>query len=186
MKQSKYKIGDWVRVIANNTQSSRDNDGYRGRITRIHDGFWGDDSKQVIKCGNFYYDVDDKVTGWETDLEFIDDINIKVNPWTIVKTDWNVSPPFQEIVNDYLSIRSIDYKPINKSFMANLIDKVKMMMKGEPNKTFFKLGITDKEDDLTSEGKELFINFLFKRTSEEFNKEVAQPLLAEQEKESSK
>lgn len=73
---------------------------------------------------------------------------------------------------------------VNKiSFMTNLIEKIKMMTKGEPDKTFIKVGITDKEDNLTPDGQAAYLNWKFQQDKAAFNIEVAQPLLAEIEKE---
>ena len=70
--------------------------------------------------------------------------------------------------------------------MANmtLVQKMKLALKSEPEKTFQKVGITDEKDELTADGTVLFHNWLFEKNKAEFNTEVAQPLLVEQEKES--
>jgi hypothetical protein len=69
--------------------------------------------------------------------------------------------------------------------MANmtLVQKMKLALKSEPEKTFQKVGITDEKDELTADGTVLFHNWLFEKSKAEFNTTVAQPLLAEQEAE---
>ena len=72
---------------------------------------------------------------------------------------------------------------INNNTMTNLTTRLKLLTKGEPAKTFIKTGITNEQDILTPEGTELFLNWLFKKNKADFNKEVATPLLEEEEKE---
>ena len=68
---------------------------------------------------------------------------------------------------------------INKNM--NLIEKYYLMTKGEPERSFFKAGITDKQDLLTTEGSQLFLNFLLNKFGADFKKEVVDPILAEEE-----
>ena len=55
--------------------------------------------------------------------------------------------------------------------------------RSEPEKTFNKLGITDENDELTAEGLSLYQNWRFQQDKAQFKTEVADPILAEQEKE---
>jgi len=65
----------------------------------------------------------------------------------------------------------------------SIIEKAKLIMKKEPNKTFIKAGIMDMNDNLTSEGKELFINYLLTKNQDDFKATVVDPIIAEQEAE---
>lgn len=71
----------------------------------------------------------------------------------------------------------------NQSLMTNLINKVRELARKEPEKSLIAKGITDTNDVLTSEGRELFLDYLYRTKKTEF---VADPeiaaLLAEQEK----
>ena len=99
----------------------------------------------------------------------------------------------KEVYNTYCKIFSQDrnywtfphcaLKLINNNIMTNLTSKLKLLTKGEPAKTFIKTGITNEQDILTPEGIELFLNWLFEKNKADFNKEVATPLLEEEEKE---
>lgn len=61
----------------------------------------------------------------------------------------------------------------------SLIAKLMLSLKSEPEKSFIKAGITVPSGEFTSEGKELFINWLAqdKDTMAKFNEQVVQPLL---------
>ncbi len=64
----------------------------------------------------------------------------------------------------------------------NLLQKFRLSMKGEPEKTFIKAGIIDSDEKFTTEGKELFNAFLLKKFGDDFKKEVVDPLIAEEPK----
>ena len=53
----------------------------------------------------------------------------------------------------------------------------------EPEKTFRKTGITNTDNMLTSEGTELFLNWLFQQNKAEFKTEVADEILSAQKEE---
>lgn len=69
-----------------------------------------------------------------------------------------------------------------KIIMTNLITTFKNITRTEPNKTFVKAGVMNEDLSLTSEGKELFIQFMFDKHATEFKTEVVDAILAEQEK----
>lgn len=63
---SKYKVGDKVEIVANNSHASSTHNGKIGYITKVYEGSWGNDSKQIRQCGKYYYDVDKYDGGfWE-------------------------------------------------------------------------------------------------------------------------
>ena len=63
--------------------------------------------------------------------------------------------------------------------MATLKEKASMLFKGEPEKSFIRAGIMDSRENLTSEGTEVFLNWLLKTNGEAFKKEVVDPIIAE-------
>ena len=63
----------------------------------------------------------------------------------------------------------------------NTLEKFKLAFKSEPEKTFRKLGITDGDDLLTSEGQTIFLGWLLEKNKNDFKKEVCDPMLAEKE-----
>ncbi len=65
--------------------------------------------------------------------------------------------------------------------LGNLLQKAKDLVTPEPQKSFRKLGVVDTNDNLTSEGKELLLSFLMKKYGKEFNEEVVQPILKQEE-----
>lgn len=64
----------------------------------------------------------------------------------------------------------------------NMLDKFKIMMKGEPQKSFCKSGITDVNYNLTEDGTQIFLQWLLKTNGEAFKTEVVDGLLAEDKK----
>lgn len=73
-------------------------------------------------------------------------------------------------------------KSTNNNTMTNLITKFKSIIKSEPNKTLEKAGVIDSNDNLTSDGKELFINYLFEKSKADFTKEVVEKLVEDNNK----
>ena len=72
--------------------------------------------------------------------------------------------------------------PAKKTIMSNLITTFKNITRTEPNKTFVKAGVMNEDITLTSEGKELFIQFMFDKHAAEFKTDVVDKIIAEQEK----
>lgn len=64
----------------------------------------------------------------------------------------------------------------------NPIEVYKELQTKEPAKTFIATGITDNQNNLTPEGQDLFIAWLFEQHTAEFKKEVADKILAETKK----
>lgn len=69
---------------------------------------------------------------------------------------------------------------------GSLTDKVRLTFLKEPEKSFRKLGVTDNNDELTGEGQDAFLNWLFKKHQVEFKTEVVDPILAGMETEKAK
>lgn len=87
--------------------------------------------------------------------------------------------------NEILCMCSWNWKLISQQSltphpMSKLTEQFALLRKKEPQKSFFKLGITDQDDQLTEEGQELFIQWLLDINEKEFNDAVVQPLLKEQ------
>ena len=87
--------------------------------------------------------------------------------------------------------KGVDTKTVSKAIaflkqfnninpMSSLKEKFALAFKKEPQKSFFKAGITDKEDSLTEDGKAIFIEYLFKKNEVEFKKDVVDPILEEE------
>lgn len=70
-----------------------------------------------------------------------------------------------------------------KNKIMDLKEKFLLSITKEPQKTFRKTGITNGDDLLTDDGKEIFINWLFQKNKDEFKKEVVDDLLKEKEEE---
>lgn len=69
-------------------------------------------------------------------------------------------------------------KNVNKNNM-NLIEKIKEATLKEPEKSFRKCGVTGADGELTDQGTEAFIQWLFEQNKDKFNEEVVQPILKE-------
>ncbi len=70
--------------------------------------------------------------------------------------------------------------------MSNLKSKIKNLFRSEPEKSFIKAGIMDETMELTADGKDVFLGWLFGQNKDDFNTEVVQKLLADQDKECKK
>lgn len=56
----------------------------------------------------------------------------------------------------------------------------------EPEKTFIKIGIMNEDRTLTSDGKDLYLNWEFEKNKDAFKKEVADPILEDMKKDEAK
>lgn len=65
----------------------------------------------------------------------------------------------------------------------NLLERAKLAVKGEPEKSFIKAGVMDINESLTNEGRELWTLWLVRKFGADFKKEVVDGLLAEMEAE---
>lgn len=74
----------------------------------------------------------------------------------------------------------------NDNKPMNLLQRIKNLALSEPQKSFKKYGITNEFGDLTSDGKEAFINWLFEQHQHEFKADVVNKLITEDEKENKK
>lgn len=74
----------------------------------------------------------------------------------------------------------------NNNMNNGLISKMKDLLMSEPKKTLLKYNIIDREENLTNEGKELFINFMFEQNKDKFIDEVVSVFVKAEEKESKK
>lgn len=115
----------------------------------------------------------------------------------VIQLKWDVLDPvtLEKVCTDYCTghaaiFRDIIYYDASKKnnggvtkIMSSLLDKVKLLTLGEPEKTFRKLGIQDSNGDLTVEGKALYDAWKFKKDQDAFRLEVADPLLKEMEDE---
>lgn len=76
-----------------------------------------------------------------------------------------------------------DIKKINTNFKnMNIVEKFALLRKGEPEKSYFKAGITDKDDQLTPEGTKIYLSYLLGNDNGKFKTEVVDELLKYEEK----
>ena len=73
------------------------------------------------------------------------------------------------------------YKENNSSFMSSLKDIVSGFFITEPQKSRLAAGITDKEGQLTSEGKDVYLNYLLSKDTT-FDADIVAKVIAAQEK----
>lgn len=69
-----------------------------------------------------------------------------------------------------------------KTFMSNLIEKFRLLSKGEPEASFIKAGVQTIDGAITTEGKDLYATWRFEQDKAQFNTDVVQKLLAEESK----
>jgi len=79
-----------------------------------------------------------------------------------------------------------DLKPIdqinqpNQTIMSNLAEKFVTVFKSEPEKSFRKAGVTNGDDQLTTDGQTVFLSWLLKKHGNDFKTEVIDPILEDQ------
>lgn len=88
---------------------------------------------------------------------------------------------FQDV--ELLEELSIKSNSKNMGTVNTLVQKFTTKFLPEPQKTFRKLGITDNDNALTVEGKDLLPNYLLKENQDKFKTDVCDDLLKEQEEE---
>ncbi|MFA5937605.1 MAG: hypothetical protein WC822_07045 [Candidatus Paceibacterota bacterium] len=82
----------------------------------------------------------------------------------------------------YISSGTQLISSINKTTNnMNLVEKAKLAFKGEPEKTFIKAGVMDSNENLTAEGRDLFLTYLLKENGAAFKEKVIDPILAAEE-----
>lgn len=64
------------------------------------------------------------------------------------------------------------------NFMGSIRDFYKSITKSEPEKSLNKAGLTDSNDVLTNEGREVFIAYLLEQNKTAFKTAVADPIIA--------
>ena len=94
---------------------------------------------------------------------------------------WNISGPNWSGTRTYHENQLILIET-----KMNLKEKFLVAFLGEPEKSFRKLGITNGDNLLTAEGKELYDNWKFQKDKEAFKTEVVDGLLKEVEAEKTK
>lgn len=66
--------------------------------------------------------------------------------------------------------------------MTSLREKMALVFKGEPEKSFIKAGVMNTDETLTSDGQAVFMAWLLKENGTKFKSEVVDPILADMKK----
>ena len=90
------------------------------------------------------------------------------------KNSWRVS--FGEEAEDFENLKLINQT--NTPIMSNLTDRVKALVKTDPEKSLYKSGITDVDDNLTEDGQAILNNLLFEGQKTKLA-EIAKSLIKE-------
>lgn len=90
------------------------------------------------------------------------------------KRDSVISDTYIEILEEVVGENKLTN---NKTIIMSLVAKFKSIVRTEPEKTLVKVGVLDEELSLTTEGKDLFLQFLFEKNKVEFKTEVADKLV---------
>lgn len=78
--------------------------------------------------------------------------------------------------HDLVKVEELQNITINK--MSDIFNKIKLSRKSEPEKSFINAGIMTMDEKFTTEGKELWDNFLYTKFKGEFKTEI-EPVLKE-------
>ncbi len=71
-------------------------------------------------------------------------------------------------------------KTSSKPIMAKLTEKMALIFKGEPEKSFIKAGVMNTDETLTTDGQAVFLAWLLKENGTKFKTDVVDPILAEE------
>lgn len=82
-----------------------------------------------------------------------------------------------DLINFYI----IHLKLVKKD-MTSLREKMALVFKGEPEKSFIKAGVMNTDETLTSDGQAVFMAWLLKENGTKFKSEVVDPILADMKK----
>lgn len=102
--------------------------------------------------------------------------NVEKKEWMY---DWSfhvVGEGFSDDVKNVKKLNSLTQEDMN------LVQILKMALKGEPEKSLIEVGILDSNEDLTEDGTKLFLSYLLNENKEDFAKEVVDVLKKAQEK----
>lgn len=69
----------------------------------------------------------------------------------------------------------------NKINMSNIKEKFALMFKNDPEKSFRLSGITNGDDLLTDDGRNIFLSWLLRQNGKKFKEEVVDELLKKEE-----
>ena len=72
-------------------------------------------------------------------------------------------------------------EPNSTAKNMNLKEKMALVFKGEPEKSFIKAGVMNVDETLTTDGNSIFMTWLLKKNGAAFKKEVVDPILEDQE-----
>ena len=112
-------------------------------------------------------------------------INGYGNGWLINKLDgkWKSSGTSGKdiTINGCEQDVIINNKPMEGCSMS-LIQKMKLALMGEPEKTLTKAGVIDSCGNLTCDGKDLFMAYLFTQSKQAFTDDVVAKIVVDQEK----
>lgn len=83
---------------------------------------------------------------------------------------------------DFYKKNLIYLELVNKpKSMSNLKEKFVNLFLTEPTKSLRKAGVVNGDNQLTTDGQEIFLNWLLQKNQEAFNTEVVQKILADDE-----
>jgi hypothetical protein len=79
------------------------------------------------------------------------------------------------------NVYNVDLKKVSNKKSMSIKEKFIISLLPEPEKSFRKAGITNSDGLITADGQTLLMTWLLNKNKKEFNEEVVQPLLKEEE-----
>lgn len=164
MKKHTFKVGDKVRVrewedMVEEYREKYDDDGY------------------IPMPGNYFGKAEDgHLCGKEVVVKEVDsDDTVKVEGHVYWLPTAALEPIEEEIKEgDWVLVKSWD--ELVEKFGMDTYTKARLALKKEPIKSFIKHGILDENEQLTNQGREVFIEWLLSKHQDEFYKEVVQKM----------
>lgn len=195
---AKFKVGDRVRVLDKpTTYSSEKFEGQEIVITKVIDYFGQLSDRTSHKSGRdlgyYHYKSKECSDVWEGDLEWVG-YPIEVKEYEPIycngsncraERSYRIESPKANGIKrpswkckNCRIIKNNDTTHVNKEGEnMDLLNKFKDALLGEPERSLMKYEIIDQRGNLTSQGKELYINWKFKQDLEAFQKDVLAVLI---------
>lgn len=201
--RTKIEVGDYVRILDPNGEGGLIEAGMTVQvkcISHFSDGIRmyvldGSTKKGAIcDCGKHRWILENKhvmlvekaVPSFTVTSDF-DWSTATTAPWDMLDTVKSINKSYDEIMRYSLSPWSMtesikNIKEYNKTKMhSSFTDKMSLMFKSEPEKSYRKAGIINGDDIITDQGAKIFLTWLLKKNPE-FKAEVVDPILSEDTK----
>lgn len=126
-----------------------------------------------VKCINPKNGTTDHGSGWVLGKEFI----------TLEPTPNEICWPEDGSSGVYFDSLELVTNNNKKTTNMTLLSQIKALTRSEPEKTFVKAGVMNEDLTLTTEGKDLFLDFMLEANKDAFKAQIVDKIIEAQEAE---